>query len=131
MSIGILKYTWQLGTTIRNAKRHGAITPSEADYLSSMAKDSVPASSTAALINASGAPDFLYAALHFSTMVWQLGESRGHSTEAEAGYKLALYTMSQESAIHDPYWVAKLLRELFEAHEASMQFAEESHRRAG
>jgi hypothetical protein len=131
MSIGILKYTWQLGTTIRKAKRHGAITPSEADYLSLMAKDSVAASSTAALINADSAPDFLYAALHFSTMIWQLGESAGHSTEAEAGYKLALYAMSQESVTHDPYWVAKLLRELYEAHEESMQAEFASHRRAG
>ena len=71
MSIGVLQYNWKISATIRKARIQGAVSQQEADYLDAMATASSAASSTLALINARGAPDFLYAALYFSTSVWQ------------------------------------------------------------
>ncbi len=121
MSIGVLKYNWKISGTIRTARRQGAISRQESDYLKSMAKVSDFASSTATLINAKGAPDFLYAALYFSTLLWQSGEGAQCNAKAKAGYKLAQFVLSQESPAHEPYWAAKLLRELYEAHEENNQ----------
>ena len=121
MSIGVLKYNWKISGTIRTARRQGAISKQESDYLKSMAKVSDFASSTATLINAKGAPDFLYAALYFSTLLWQSGEASGEIAEAKAGYKLAQYVLSQESPAHESCWAAKLLRELYDAHEEKSQ----------
>ncbi len=109
---------------IRKAARHGAISQYDADYLGAMAESSMPASSTMALIVQKGAPDFLYAALYFSTMIWQLGEAAGCDGDARAGYKLAQFALSQESPAHDSYWAAKLLREFYDAHDESAQRAE-------
>jgi hypothetical protein len=116
MTIVLLKYTLMIATSIRKARQQRAITQGEADYLSVMSKDSFPASSTKALIGAKGAPDFLYAALHFSTLIWQSGEAAGRDMEASAGYKLATFVLSQESPDHDSLWAAKLLRDFYEAH---------------
>jgi hypothetical protein len=82
-----------------------------------MATNSVPAASTTALISEKGAPDFLYAALHFSTMIWQSGEASELDARARAGYKLAKFVLSDQSPAHDSYWAAKLLREFYNAHE--------------
>ena len=117
MSIGILKYSWKISATIRTAGRQCAISRQESEYLKSKVSASGAASRTAALINAKGAPDFLYAALYFSTLLWQSGEANGEIVEAEAGYKLAQFVLSQESPEHESCWAAKLLRELYEAHE--------------
>jgi hypothetical protein len=116
MTIVLLKYTLMIATSIRKARQQRAITQSEADYLSVMSNDSFPASSTRALIGAKGAPDFLYAALHFSTLIWQSAEATGRDEEASAGYKFANFVLSQESPDHDPLWAAKLLRDFFDAH---------------
>ncbi len=121
MSIGLLKYSWKISGAIRTAKRQGAISSQESDYLKSKITSSSAASSTAALISAQGAPDFLYAALYFSTLLWQSGEANGEIAEAKAGYKLAQYVLSQESPAHESCWAAKLLRELYDAHEEKSQ----------
>jgi len=119
MSIGVLKYNWKISSTIRKAKTQGAISENEAGYLKSMAAASDSASSTTALIGAEGVPDFLYAALYFSTSIWQSREAAGCDDKAKAGYKLARFVLSQELPAHETYWAAKLLRELFDAHEES------------
>ncbi len=77
MTIVVLKYTLMITSSIRKAKKHGAITHHDADYIYAMAKNSYPASSTTALISEKSAPDFLYAALYFATMIWQSGEAAG------------------------------------------------------
>ena len=84
-----------------------------------MSEESCPAASTRALIGAQGAPDFLYAGLHFSTLIWYSGEAAGCDTKARAGYKFAQFLLSQESSEHDPHWAATLLRDFYEAHEES------------
>ncbi len=119
MSIGILKYNWKISATIRKARRQRAICQHEADYLKAMATVSDSASSTVALIRAKGVPDFLYATLYFSTLIWQSGEATGCDAEAKAGYKLATFILSQESPAHESYWAAKLLRKLYDAHAES------------
>ena len=124
MAIGQLKFNWKITGTIRQAERQGAVSREEADYLKAMATASAAASSTVALIIAKGAPDFLYAALYFSTLLWQSSEADGRNAEANAGYKLALFVLSQESPAHESNWAAKLLRELYDAHEEkSRKFA--------
>jgi hypothetical protein len=119
MSIAVLKYNWEITRTIRNARRQGAISQHEADYLKAMAAVSGSAASTKALLSAKGAPDFLYAALYFSTLLWQSSEATGRDAEAQAGYKLARFVLTQESPAHEPLWAAKLLRELYDAHAES------------
>ncbi len=116
MTIVVLKYTLMIANTIRKARQQRAITQSEADYLVAMSKNSLPASATNVLVGEKGAPDFLYAALHFSTMIWQSSEAAGRDMEASAGYKLATFVLSQESPDHDPLWAAKLLRDFIDAH---------------
>ena len=123
MTIVVLQYTLMIANSIRKARQQRVITQGEADYLSAMSKDSVPAACTRALIGANGAPDFLYAALHFSTMIWQSGEAAGRDAKARAGYKFAQFLLSQESSEHDPYWSATLLRDFYEAHEELTQKA--------
>ena len=117
MSLGILQYNWKIDSTLRQAKKEGAISTSEYDYLRAMVEESAPAASTAALINANGVPDFLYAALFFSTLIWQSGEVAGRDDEAQAGHKLATFVLHEESPEHDPYWATKLLRGLYDAHQ--------------
>ena len=114
MSIGLLKYSWKISGAIRTARRQGAISGQESDYLKSKVSASDAASSTAALISARGTPDFLYAALYFSTLLWQSGEAAQCDANAKAGFKLAQFILSQESPAHESYWAAKLLRELYE-----------------
>ncbi len=123
MTISVLKYTWKIASTIRDAKRQGAISQREADYLHKMVENSSPASSTSTLVIEKGVPDFLYAALYFSTLIWMSGEAAERDADAQAGYKLALFALRNELPAHDPYWAAKLLRELYDAHEESMQYA--------
>ena len=117
MAVGILQYDWKISATIRKATKQGVISQNEDDYLQAMVAESVPASSTVALINAKGAPDFLYAALFFATLVWQSGEVAGCDTGAQAGYKLATFVLQDESPEHDPHWAANLLRGLYDAHQ--------------
>ena len=64
MTMSILKYTVMIKTAIRSALQSGAISTHEAENLHEMAQCSDATTSTAALINDKGAPDFLYAALH-------------------------------------------------------------------
>ena len=123
MTVVVLKYTLMIADSIRKARQQRAITQSEAEYLSAMSEDSYPAASTRELIGAQGAPDFLYAALHFSTMIWQSGEAAGRDAKARAGYKFAQFLLSQESSEYDPYWSANLLRDFYEAHEELTQKA--------
>ncbi len=119
MTIVVPTYMFMITTSIQKAKKSAAITQNEADYLCSMAKNSFPAASTTALISENGAPDFLYAALHFATMIWQSGDAAESDVRARAGYTLARFALSQESPGHDPYWAAKLLREFYDAHQES------------
>jgi hypothetical protein len=121
VTIVVLNFTLMITVLIRKAKKRGAITQHEADYLISMAQYGLPAASTTALVSNKGAPDFLYAALYFSTMIWQSGDAAENDVNARAGYKLAQFVLSQESAGHDSYWEAKLLREFYEAHEEATQ----------
>ena len=94
MTIVVLKYTLMIANSIRKARQQRAITQCEADYLIAMSEESYPAASTRELIGAQGAPDFLYAALYFSTMIWQSGEAAGRDMEARAGYKLAYFLLA-------------------------------------
>ncbi len=119
MTIVVLNYTLMITNLIRKAKKRSAITHQEADYLISTAEHSFPAELTRALVSTKGAPDFLYAALYFSTMIWQSGDAAENDVKAQAGYTLARFVLSQESPGHDPYWAAKLLRELYDAHQES------------
>jgi hypothetical protein len=123
MTVVVLKYTLMIADSIRKARQQRAITQCEAEYLGAMSEDSYPAASTRELIGAQGAPDFLYAALHFSTMIWQSGEAAGRDAKARAGYKFAQFLLSRESSEHDPYWSATLLRDFYEAHEELTQKA--------
>jgi len=84
-----------------------------------MAQNSIPASSTRGLVGEKGAPDFQYAALHFSTMIWQAGDAAEDDEMARAGYMLSQFALSQESPGHDIFWASKLLRELYDAHAES------------
>ena len=120
MAMSILKYMVMIKTSIRSALQSGAISPHEAENLHEMAQCSQATTSTAALINDKGAPDFLYAALHFSTSIWALGEAVGRDADACAGYKFAQYLLLQEAPEHELCWAARLLRELHEAHTDSM-----------
>jgi hypothetical protein len=52
-----------------------------------------------------------------------LGETAHRDADAQAGYKLAQFVLRKEAPAHDPYWAAKLCRELCNAHEESMQRA--------
>ncbi len=119
MTIVVLNYTLMITNLIRKAKKRGAITHQEADFLISTAEHSLPAELTRALVSTKGAPDFLYAALYFSTMIWQSGDAAESDVKARAGYTLARFVLSQESPGHDSYWAAKLLRELYDAHQES------------
>lgn len=123
MTISILNYTRKISSTIRDARKHGAISQGQADYLHRMVENSTHASSTSALVIKKGVPDFLYAALYFSTLIWHSGDAGERDCEAQAGYKLALFALRKESPAHDPYWAAKLLQDLYDAHGESMQFA--------
>lgn len=121
MTIVVLHFTVMITSQIRKARKCGAITQREADFLIQMAKESFPAASTRALVDNKGAPDFLYAALYFSTMVWQSFDVSDSDFEAGAGYKLASFVLSRNSPDHDSYWAAKLLREFYDAHAVSTQ----------
>jgi hypothetical protein len=142
MTISVLKYTREITFTIRDAKRQGAISQCEANYLHRMVENSAPASSTLTLVTEKGVPDFLYAALYFSTLIWMKGvpdflyaalyfstliwmsgEAGQRDADARAGYKLAHFALQKELPAHDPYWAAKLLQELYDSHEESMQYA--------
>lgn len=121
MSIAVLNYTLLISRLIQKARRHGKITQHEADYLRSMAQHSLPAESTRALVTENGAPDFQYAALYFSTMIWQSGDADEDDEKARAGYRLARFVLSQESPGHDSFWATKLLREFYDAHAGTPQ----------
>ena len=121
MTIVVLHFRLTISGMIRKARKCGAVTRIEADYLMQMAQDGLPAATTMALVRDKGSPDFLYAALYFSTLIWQSGESADDEAEARAGYKLAEFVLSQKAPDHDSYWAAKLLREFYEAHEKSTQ----------
>lgn len=116
MAVPILKYTVMIKTSIRSAQRNGAISTREAEFLQSMAKSSDATTSTVALINDNSAPDFLYAALYFSTHIWQSGEAADRDSDACAGYRFAQFLLSQEAPTHDRRWAARLLCELYDAH---------------
>ena len=120
MAMSILKYTVMIKTSIRSALKSGAISTHEAENLHEMTRCSNATTSTAALINDKGAPDFLYAALHFSTNIWALGEAVGRDADACTGYKFAQYLLSQEAPEHELWWATRLLREFHEAHTDSM-----------
>jgi len=123
MTISVLKYICKITSTIRDARKQGALSQHEADYLHGMVANSSPAASTSTLVLEKGVPDFLYAALYFSTMIWMSGEADERDADAQAGYKLAHFALRKELPAHDPYWAAKLLQELYDAHEESMRYA--------
>ncbi len=123
MTISVLKYICKITSTIRDARKLGAISQHEADYLHRMVENSSPAASTSTLVIEKGVPDFLYAALYFSTLIWMSGEAAERDADAQAGYKLAHFALRKELPAHDPYWAAKLLQELYDAHGESMQYA--------
>lgn len=121
VTIFVLDYTLLITRLIRKARKCGAITPDEADHLIAMARENFPGESTRALVSNKGAPDFTYAALYFSTLVWQMGDACECDAEARAGYALAQFILSQESSGQDLYWAAKLLREFYDAHSKETQ----------
>jgi len=121
LTIAVLNYTLLITRLILKARRNGVISQHEADYLRSMAQNSPTAESTRELVGNKGAPDFLYAALYFSTMIWQSGDAADNDTEARAGYMLAQFVLSQESPGHEPFWATKLLREFYDDHAGSTQ----------
>jgi len=116
LTIAVLNYTLMLTRMVLKARQHGAISQDEADYLRSMTQYSLPAESTRELVGSKGAPDFLYAALYFSTMIWQSGDVVECYVKARAGYRLAQFVLSQESPGHDAFWATKLLQELYDGH---------------
>lgn len=120
MTIVVLHFRLMIGAMIRKARKRSAITQGEADYLIQMAQEGLPVASTMEFVDKKGSPDFLYSALYFSTMIWQLGEAADSESEGRAGYKLAQFVLSHESPEHDSYWAAKLLREFYEAHKNSI-----------
>jgi len=125
VTIVVLDYTLLMTRMIRKANRCGAITPREADYLREAAQNGISAESTRAFVSGNSAPDFPYAALYFSTLVWQQGEASERDFEARAGYELAQFVLWQEYPGHESYWSTKLLRELYIAHaEVAEQAAE-------
>ena len=119
MTVALSTFHTEITRSIRAAQLHGEITRREGDCLVSMAKNSFPAASTTALINEGGAPDYLYAQLYFSTLVWQSGDATARKTQAMAGQKLARFILTQEMPDHDRCWASKLLREFYDAHVAS------------
>ena len=123
LTIAVLNYTLMLTRLIPKARKRGAISQDEADYLRSMTQYSLPAESTRELVGHKGAPDFLYAALYFSTMIWQSGDAAENYVKARAGYRLAQFVLSQESPGYDSFWATKLLRELYDAHAEPRQAA--------
>ncbi|MCH9695759.1 MAG: hypothetical protein K0U72_14685 [Gammaproteobacteria bacterium] len=116
-----MNYTLMVTRLIQKARKQGAVTKVEAEHLSLMVQDDHSAVSPEALASGSGVPDFLYAALHFSTMVWQSGDAAENDEKARAGYMLAQFVLSEESPGYDPFWSATLLRELYEAHAEAAQ----------
>lgn len=117
MTDASIHFNFMITNLIAKAKNFGDITQQEADYLVSMAQDSPAAISTKALLSQKGAPDFSYAALHFSTMVWKRGDADEDDVHARAGYMLAQFVLTQELHENDTYWAAKLLREIYNAHD--------------
>jgi len=126
MAIVVLDYTLLITRLIRKAQRCGAITPRESDYLRVAAHNSLPAESTRAFVSGDCSPDFPYAALYFSTLVWQQSEAAENEFEARAGYELAQFVLWQEYPGHESYWSTKLLRELYEAHADAAEKASEA-----
>jgi hypothetical protein len=116
-----LNYTLMITRAIVQARKQGVLSQDEADHLSLMVQNGLPAVSTRAQANGSRVPDFLYAALHFSTLIWQLGDVAECEVHARAGYMLAQFVLSQEVPAHDPFWSATLLRQLYDAHSETMQ----------
>ena len=110
-------FTTKITDLINQAKKFGDITTQEADLLLDMAEDSPAALSTQTLLSKNEAPNFNYAALHFASKVWRTGDSAEDDVIARAGYMLAQFVMTQELHESDPYWAAKLLREIYNAHE--------------
>ncbi len=123
LTIAVLNYTLMLTRLILKARKHGAISQDEADYLHSMTQYSLPAESTRELVGSKGAPDFLYAALYFSTMIWQSGDAAECYAKARAGYRLAQFVLSQESPGCDSFWATQLLRELYDEHAEPVKHA--------
>ena len=121
MTIAVLDFTLLIKRLIRKARRYRVITQQEADYLGSMAEGGPPAESTRDLLCRKGAPDFPYAALHFSTFIWQAAEAAEDDAQARAGFMLAQFVLSEESPERDSFWATKLLRELYDAHAESAQ----------
>ena len=121
MTVAVPKFRTRITESIRAAQLHGEITRREGDCLVSMASNSFPAASTTALINAGGAPDYLYTELYFATLVWQSGDALERSTQAMAGQKLARFILSQEKPDHDRCWASRLLREFYDAHVAASE----------
>ena len=121
LTIAVLDFTLLITRLIRKARRYRVISQQEADYLSSMADGGPPAESTRDLICRKGAPDFLYAALHFSTFIWQTAEAAEDDVRARAGFMLAQFVLSEESPERDSFWATKLLRELYDAHAESTE----------
>jgi len=108
-----------LSRLVSKARKRGVLSQDETDYLRSMVQNSLPATTTRGLVGEKGAPDFQYAALHFSTMIWQAGDAAEDEAKARAGYMLAQFVLSQESPGHDIFWASKLLRELYDEHAES------------
>ena len=102
---------------IRRARWQGAITQEEASVLYAMVTESDPASATKAFMLEKGAPDRLYAALYFTTLIWQSNAAKGDQVKSSAGFKLAQHIIAQEYPGDDPRWSEQLFREFFEAHE--------------
>ena len=116
MAIVVLDYTLLINRLLRRARNSGAISSHEAEYLSSVAQNSILAEATREFVSGDCAPDFPYAALYFATLVWQQLEAAEREFEARAGYKLAQFILWNEYPEHESYWSTKLLRELYEAH---------------
>ena len=121
MTVVVPKFRAKITSSIRAAHAEGEITRRECDCLCLMASNSFPAASTSALINDGGAPDYLYTELYFATLVWQSGDAAERVTQAAAGQKLSRFILSRQLPDHDPCWASKLLREFYDAHQASAE----------
>lgn len=101
---------------VRKAKTCGHLSCEEADYLLTKSQQVSHGETSTTADGIIGAPDFLYTVLYFATRIWHQGETAEDDLQARAGYLLAQFALMQDSPEHDPYWTAKLLRELFDAH---------------
>jgi hypothetical protein len=119
MAVTDTDFRIRIRNSITAARTRGRLSHVEAKRLYEVAQEGEAASETLELIESGGSPDYLYSALYFATRVWQVGETTGCSIKSQAGYNLARFLLAHEAPHNDRHWAAKLLQELYAAHEES------------